>query len=158
MTETTKKTKAKTKTKKTRDYQLTSRQLKLAKGLASGLKLGIAAVAAGYPKKSATAAACRDVKKPRVKKAIVEEVDKAAKKAGINPEWVYKKLKALHDFNSKVVHDDDGAEFMIDASVALQSVQTVGKFLRMGEKREDAKDDALKTLAETLRERLKNEG
>ncbi len=139
-------------------YELPSRQMMLAKCLASGMKMKDAAIESGYPERSASAAACRDAKKPQVRRAIAIEVDKAAKKAGVNPEWVYKKLKALHDFNSKVVHDDDGAEFMIDASVALQSVQTVGKFLRMGEKREDAKDDALKTLAETLRERLKNEG
>ncbi len=46
---------------------------------------------------------------------------------------------------------------MINPMVALDSAKSIGKFLRMGSQESDAKDDALKTLAETLREKLANE-
>lgn len=78
------------------------------------------------------------------------------KKAGVSPEWVYKSLKHLHDFNSQIVVKDDNDE-MINAPVALDATKSIGKFLRMGEKLDDTKDETLKILAETLREKLSNE-
>ena len=41
--------------------------------------------------------------------------------------------------------------------VSLDATKSIGKFLRMGEKLDDTKDETLKILAETLREKLSNE-
>lgn len=100
--------------------------------------------------------ACENLKKPKIREAVEKEVDLAAKKAGVSPEWVYKSLKHLHDFNSQIVVKNDNDE-MINAPVALDATKSIGKFLRMGEKVDDTKDETLKILAETLREKLSNE-
>lgn len=139
-----------------RKTELTVKQKKFVKAIASG-KSGLqAAITAGYSKKVAGTQACENLKKPKIREAVEKEVDSAAKKAGVSPEWVYKSLKHLHDFNSQVVSKDDGDE-MINAPVALDATKSIGKFLRMGEKVDDAKDETLKILAETLREKLSHE-
>lgn len=136
--------------------KLTAKQKKFVKAVASG-KSGLqAAIKAGYSKRSAGVQACENLKKPKVQEALEKEIDSAAKKAGVSPEWVYKSLKHLHDFNSQVVSKDDGDE-MINAPVALDATKSIGKFLRMGEKVDDTKDETLKILAETLREKLSND-
>ena len=139
------------------EKKLTVKQKKFVKALASGKSATEAAVKAGYSKRSAKVTACRALKKANIVKAVEKEVDSAAKKAGVSPEWVYKSLKHLHDFNSQIVTKDDGNNEMINAMVSLDATKSIGKFLRMGEKVDDAKDETLKILAETLREKLSNE-
>lgn len=138
------------------EKKLTVKQKKFVKAIASGKSATEAAIKAGYSKRSAKVTACRALTKTNIVKAVEKEVDSAAKKAGVSPEWVYKSLKHLHDFNSQVVSKDDGDE-MINAPVALDATKSIGKFLRMGEKLDDTKDETLKILAETLREKLNNE-
>lgn len=139
-----------------RKTELTVKQKKFVKAIASG-KSGLqAAITAGYSKRSAKVTASRTLTRANVQVALEKEIDSAAKKAGVSPEWVYKSLKHLHDFNSQVVSKDDGDE-MINAPVALDATKSIGKFLRMGEKVDDTKDETLKILAETLREKLSNE-
>lgn len=138
------------------EKKLTVKQKKFVKAVASGKSATQAAIKAGYSKKTAYSIANENLKKPEIKQALEKEVDSAAKKAGVSPEWVYKSLKHLHDFNSQVVSKDDGDE-MINAPVALDATKSIGKFLRMGEKTDDTKDETLKILAETLREKLSHE-
>lgn len=138
------------------EKKLTVKQKKFVKAIASGKSATEAAIKAGYSKRSAKVTASRALTKANIVKAVEKEVDSAAKKAGVSPEWVYKSLKHLHDFNSQVVSKDDGDE-MINAPVALDATKSIGKFLRMGEKVDDTKDETLKILAETLREKLSNE-
>jgi phage terminase small subunit len=138
------------------EKKLTVKQKKFVKAIASGKSATEAAIKAGYSKRSAKVTACRALTKTNIVKAVEKEVDSAAKKAGVSPEWVYKSLKHLHDFNSQVVSKDDGDE-MINAPVALDATKSIGKFLCMGEKVDDAKDETLKILAETLREKLSHE-
>ncbi len=138
------------------EKKLTVKQKKFVKSIASGKSATEAAIKAGYSKRSAKVTASRALTKANIVKAVEKEVDSAAKKAGVSPEWVYKSLKHLHDFNSQVVSKDDGDE-MINAPVALDATKSIGKFLRMGEKVDDTKDETLKILAETLREKLSNE-
>lgn len=138
------------------EKKLTVKQKKFVKAIASGKSATEAAIKAGYSKRSAKVTACRALTKTNIVKAVEKEVDSAAKKAGVSPEWVYKSLKHLHDFNSQVVSKDDCDE-MINAPVALDATKSIGKFLRMGEKLDDTKDETLKILAETLREKLSNE-
>lgn len=140
-----------------RKTELTVKQKKFVKAIASG-KSGLqAAITAGYSKKVAGTQACENLKKPKIREAVEKEVDSAAKKAGVSPEWVYKSLKHLHDFNSQIITKDDGNNEMINAMVSLDATKSIGKFLRMGEKLDDTKDETLKILAETLREKLNNE-
>ncbi len=136
--------------------KLTVKQKKFVKAIASGTSATEAAIKAGYSKRSAKVTASRTLTRANVQVALEKEIDSAAKKAGVSPEWVYKSLKHLHDFNSQVVSKDDGDE-MINAPVALDATKSIGKFLRMGEKVDDTKDETLKILAETLREKLSNE-
>nr|DAJ79833.1 MAG TPA: Terminase small subunit [Bacteriophage sp.] len=138
------------------EKKLTVKQKKFVKAIASGKSATEAAIKAGYSKRSAKVTACRALTKTNIVKAVEKEVDSAAKKAGVSPEWVYKSLKHLHDFNSQIVVKDDNDE-MINAPVALDATKSIGKFLRMGEKLDDTKDETLKILAETLREKLNNE-
>nr|DAG77060.1 MAG TPA: Terminase small subunit [Caudoviricetes sp.] len=138
------------------EKKLTVKQKKFVKAIASGKSATEAAIKAGYSKRSAKVTACRALTKTNIVKAVEKEVDSAAKKAGVSPEWVYKSLKHLHDFNSQIVVKDDSDE-MINAPVALDATKSIGKFLRMGEKVDDTKDETLKILAETLREKLSNE-
>lgn len=138
------------------EKKLTVKQKKFVKALASGKSATEAAIKAGYSKRSAKVTACRALTKTNIVKAVEKEVDSAAKKAGVSPEWVYKSLKHLHDFNSQVVSKDDCDE-MINAPVALDATKSIGKLLRMGEKVDDTKDETLKILAETLREKLSRE-
>lgn len=138
------------------EKKLTVKQKKFVKAVASGKSATQAAIKAGYSKKTAYSIANENLKKPEIKQALEKEVDSAAKKAGVSPEWVYKSLKHLHDFNSQVVSKDDCDE-MINAPVALDATKSIGKFLRMGEKVDDTKDETLKILAETLREKLSHE-
>lgn len=135
--------------------KLTAKQKKFVKAVASGKSGTEAAIKAGYSKKTAYSIANQNLKKLEVKEALEKEIDSAAKKAGVDPEWVYKSLKRLHDFNSQVVAKEDGDE-MINPMVALDSAKSIGKFMRMGSQEADAKDDALRALAETLREKLSN--
>lgn len=136
--------------------KLTIKQKKFVKAVASGTSATEAAIKAGYSKSSAKVTASRTLTRANVQAALEKEIDSAAKKAGVSPEWVYKSLKHLHDFNSQVVSKDDGDE-MINAPVALDATKSIGKFLRMGEKVDDTKDETLKILAETLREKLSHE-
>lgn len=138
------------------EKKLTVKQKKFVKAIASGTSATEAAIKAGYSKRSAKVTASRTLTRANVQAALEKEIDSAAKKAGVSPEWVYKSLKHLHDFNSQVVSKDDGDE-MINAPVALDATKSIGKFLRMGEKVDDTKDETLKILAETLREKLSNE-
>lgn len=137
--------------------KLTTKQKKFVKAVASGKSGTEAAIKAGYSKKVAGVQACENLKKPNIQEALEKEIDSAAKKAGVDPEWVYKSLKRLHDFNSQVVAKEEGDE-MINPAVALDSAKSIGKFMRMGEKESDVKDDTLKILAETLREKLSESG
>lgn len=136
--------------------KLTIKQKKFVKAVASGTSATEAAIKAGYSKRSAKVTASRTLTRANVQAALEKEIDSAAKKAGVSPEWVYKSLKHLHDFNSQIVVKDDNDE-MINAPVALDATKSIGKFLRMGEKLDDTKDETLKILAETLREKLSNE-
>lgn len=136
--------------------KLTIKQKKFVKAVASGTSATEAAIKAGYSKRSAKVTASRTLTRANVQAALEKEIDSAAKKAGVSPEWVYKSLKHLHDFNSQIVVKDDNDE-MINAPVALDATKSIGKFLRMGEKLDDTKDETLKILAETLREKLNNE-
>lgn len=136
--------------------KLTIKQKKFVKAVASGTSATEAAIKAGYSKRSAKVTASRTLTRANVQAALEKEIDSAAKKAGVSPEWVYKSLKHLHDFNSQIVVKDDNDE-MINAPVALDATKSIGKFLRMGEKVDDAKDETLKILAETLREKLSHE-
>lgn len=136
--------------------KLTIKQKKFVKAVASGTSATEAAIKAGYSKRSAKVTASRTLTRANVQAALEKEIDSAAKKAGVSPEWVYKSLKHLHDFNSQIVVKDDSDE-MINAPVALDATKSIGKFLRMGEKVDDTKDETLKILAETLREKLSNE-
>lgn len=138
------------------EKKLTVKQKKFVKAIASGKSATEAAIKAGYSKRSAKVTASRTLTRANVQAALEKEVDSAAKKAGVSPEWVYKSLKHLHDFNAQVVSKDDGDE-MINAPVALDATKSIGKFLRMGEKVDDTKDETLKILAETLREKLSHE-
>lgn len=139
-----------------RKTELTVKQKRFVKAIASG-KSGLqAAITAGYSKRSAKVTASRTLTRANVQAALEKEIDSAAKKAGVSPEWVYKSLKHLHDFNSQIVVKDDNDE-MINAPVALDATKSIGKFLRMGEKVDDTKDETLKILAETLREKLSHE-
>lgn len=138
------------------EKKLTVKQKKFVKAVASGKSATQAAIKAGYSKKTAYSIANENLKKPEIKQALEKEVDSAAKKAGVSPEWVYKSLKHLHDFNSQIVTKDDGNSEMINAMVSLDATKSIGKFLRMGEKVDDTKDETLKILAETLREKLSN--
>ena len=137
--------------------KLTTKQKKFVKAVASGKSGTEAAIKAGYSRKTAYSIANQNLKKLEVKDALEKEIDSAAKKAGVDPEWVYKSLKRLHDFNSQVVAKEEGDE-MINPAVALDSAKSIGKFMRMGEKESDVKDDTLKILAETLREKLSESG
>lgn len=136
--------------------KLTIKQKKFVKAVASGTSATEAAIKAGYSKRSAKVTASRTLTRANVQAALEKEIDSAAKKAGVSPEWVYKSLKHLHDFNSQIVVKDDNDE-MINAPVALDATKSIGKFLRMGEKVDDTKDETLKILAETLREKLSHE-
>lgn len=136
--------------------KLTIKQKKFVKAVASGTSATEAAIKAGYSKRSAKVTASRTLTRANVQAALEKEIDSAAKKAGVSPEWVYKSLKHLHDFNSQIVAKHDSDE-MINAPVALDATKSIGKFLRMGEKVDDAKDETLKILAETLREKLSHE-
>lgn len=136
--------------------KLTIKQKKFVKAVASGTSATEAAIKAGYSKRSAKVTASRTLTRANVQAALEKEIDSAAKKAGVSPEWVYKSLKHLHDFNSQIVVKNDNDE-MINAPVALDATKSIGKFLRMGEKIDDTKDETLKILAETLREKLNNE-
>lgn len=136
--------------------KLTIKQKKFVKAVASGTSATEAAIKAGYSKRSAKVTASRTLTRANVQAALAKEIDSAAKKAGVSPEWVYKSLKHLHDFNSQIVVKDDNDE-MINAPVALDATKSIGKFLRMGEKVDDTKDETLKILAETLREKLSHE-
>lgn len=136
--------------------KLTVKQKKFVKAIASGTSATEAAIKAGYSKRSAKVTASRTLTRANVQVALEKEIDSAAKKAGVSPEWVYKSLKHLHDFNSQIVVKDDNDE-MINAPVALDATKSIGKFLRMGEKVDDTKDETLKILAETLREKLSHE-
>lgn len=137
--------------------KLTTKQKKFVKAVASGKSGTEAAIKAGYSKKSARTLASQTLTKRNIQEAVEKEIDSAAKKAGVDPEWVYKSLKRLHDFNSQVVAKEEGDE-MINPMVALDSAKSIGKFMRMGEKESDVKDDTLKILAETLREKLSESG
>ncbi len=137
------------------ERKLTVKQKKFVKAIAAGKSGTEAAIKAGYSKKTAYSIANQNMKKLEVKDALEKEIDSAAKKAGVDPEWVYKSLKRLHDFNSQVVEEGDE---MINPAVALDSAKSIGKFMRMGEKESDVKDDTLKILAETLREKLSESG
>lgn len=139
-----------------RKTELTVKQKKFVKAIASGTSATEAAIKAGYSKRSAKVTASRTLTRANVQAALEKEIDSAAKKAGVSPEWVYKSLKHLHDFNSQIVVKDDNDE-MINAPVALDATKSIGKFLRMGEKVDDTKDETLRILAETLREKLSNE-
>ena len=139
-----------------RKTELTVKQKKFVKAIASGTSATEAAIKAGYSKRSAKVTASRTLTRANVRAALDKEIDSAAKKAGVSPEWVYKSLKHLHDFNSQIVVKDDSDE-MINAPVALDATKSIGKFLRMGEKVDDTKDETLKILAETLREKLSHE-
>lgn len=138
------------------EKKLTVKQKKFVKAIASGTSATEAAIKAGYSKRSAKVTASRTLTRANVQAALEKEIDSAAKKAGVSPEWVYKSLKHLHDFNSQIVVKDDNDE-MINAPVALDATKSIGKFLRMGEKVDDTKDETLKILAETLREKLSHE-
>lgn len=137
------------------EKKLTPKQKKFVKAVAAGKSATEAAIKAGYSKKSARTLASQTLTKSNIREAVEKEIDSAAKKAGVSPEWVYKSLKRLHDFNSQVVSKDEGEE-MINAPVALDSAKSIGKFMRMGSQESDSKDDALKALAETLREKIQN--
>lgn len=137
--------------------KLTIKQKKFVKAVASGTSATEAAIKAGYSKRSAKVTASRALTRANVQAALEKEIDSAAKKAGVSPEWVYKSLKHLHDFNSQIITKDDGNNEMINAMVSLDATKSIGKFLRMGEKVDDTKDETLRILAETLREKLSNE-
>lgn len=134
------------------ERKLTARQQKFVKALASGKSGTEAAVKAGYSKKTARNIAANQLTKVNIREAVEVEIDAAAKKAGLSPEWVYEKLKRLHDFNAQATTTEEGEEKMINAPVALEAAKTVGKFMRMGEKKADAKDETILNLSESLRE------
>ena len=134
------------------EKKLTTKQKKFVKGIAAGKSGREAAIKAGYSKNAACEQAYENLRKPQIQAAVEKEVDAAAKKAGLSPEWVYEKLKRLHDFNAQATTTEEGEEKMINAPVALEAAKTVGKFMRMGEKKTDAKDETILNLSESLRE------
>lgn len=148
------------------EKELSPRQKKFAKAVASTKSATEAAKKAGYKAESAHVTASRLLKKDKVQKAVEEEVDRAAEAAGVNPEYVYRKLKQIIEVNTQLIADGDDGEqtldkdgkqvwVMVDPLAANQAAKTLGGFLKMGkDKAEEAKDEALMSLAEILRERI----
>lgn len=148
------------------EKELSPRQKKFAKAVASTKSATEAAKKAGYKAESAHVTASRLLKKDKVQKAVEEEVDRAAEAAGVNPEYVYRKLKQIIEINTQLIADGDDDEptldkdgkqvwVMVDPLAANQAAKTLGGFLKMGkDKAEEAKDEALTSLAEILRERI----
>ncbi len=134
------------------ERKLTVKQRKFVKAIAAGKSGTEAAIKAGYSKKSARTLASQTLTNRNVREAVEAEVDAAAKKAGLSPEWVYESLKRLHDFNSRQTITEEGEEKMINAPVALEAAKTAGKFMRMGERKTDPKDESILNLSESLRE------
>ena len=150
------------------EKELSPKQKKFVKAVASTKSATEAAKKAGYKAGSAHVTASRLLKKDNVKKAVEEEVDRAAEAAGVNPEYVYRKLKQIIEINTQLMEakdDTDGEQavdkdgkplwVMVDPLAANTAAKTLGGFLKMGkDKAEEAKDEALTSLAELLRERL----
>ena len=143
------------------EKKLTVKQQKFAKAVAASKSATEAAIKAGYSKKTAGAIASENLKKPNIQKAVEEEIDRAAEAAG-----VYRKLKQIIEVNTQLIADGDDDEqtldkdgkqvwVMVDPLAANQAAKTLGGFLKMGkDKAEEAKDEALTSLAEILRERI----
>ena len=147
------------------EKKLTVKQQKFAKAAASKSATE-AAIKAGYSKKTARSIASENLTKPNIQKAVEEEIDRAAEAAGVNPEYVYRKLKQIIEVNTQLIVAEDDKEqkldkdgnpvwVMVDPLAANQAAKTLGGFLKMGkDKAEEAKDEALMSLAEILRERI----
>ena len=148
------------------EKKLTVKQQKFAKAAAASKSATEAAIMAGYSKKTARSIASENLTKPNIQKAVEEEIDRAAEAAGVNPEYVYRKLKQIIEVNTQLIADGDDDEqtldkdgkqvwVMVDPLAANQAAKTLGGFLKMGkDKAEEAKDEALMSLAEILRERI----
>ena len=148
------------------EKKLSPRQKKFVKAVAAGASAAEAARKAGYSKKSARASGPEILSNPAIQKAVDEEIDKAALAAGVSPEYVYSKLKQIIEINTQLIaaEDDEWQKLdkdgnlvwtMVDPAAANQAAKTLGSFLKMGkDKSEEAKDEALASLAEVLRERL----
>lgn len=139
------------------EKKLTVKQQKFAKAAASSKSATEAAIKAGYSKKTAAVQASQNLKKLKVREAVEEEVDRAAKAAGVDNEYVYKKLKLVIETCSQMstVPDADGA--LVDATNANIALKTLGGFLKMGKDKGEGANEVLTALAETLRSRINGE-
>ena len=94
-----------------------------------------AAIKAGYAKKSARVAACKNITKDNIKQTI----QSAAEKLGINAEYVLGNLKEIADFNKKMVFAPIVSagqtvgikEEMIDAQASIKANDLLGKHLKL---------------------------
>lgn len=136
------------------EKKLTAKQQKFAKAAASSKSATEAAIKAGYSKKTARSIASENLTKPNIRKAVEEEVDRAAKAAGVDTEYVYRKLKLVIETCSQVSSDPDADGALVDATNANSALKTLGSFLKMGKDKDDGANEVLNALAETLRGRI----
>lgn len=80
-----------------------------------------AAIRAGYSSKTATAMACKLLKRPDVKAAIAESLDRIAEKLDLQAEKV---LQNIHRMSMK-------AEFAGDFNAGLRGQELIGKHLKL---------------------------
>lgn len=136
------------------EKKLTAKQQKFAKAAASSKSATEAAIKAGYSKKTARSIASENLTKPNIRKAVEEEVDRAAKAAGVDTEYVYRKLKLVIETCSQLSNKEDADGGMVDATNANSALKTLGGFLKMGKDKDDGANEVLNALAETLRGRI----
>ena len=117
------------------EKKLTVKQQKFAKAAAASKSATEAAIKAGYSKKTARSIASEKLKQ------IIE----------VNTQLIV----AEDDKEQKLDKDGNPVWVMVDPLAANQAAKTLGGFLKMGkDKAEEAKDEALMSLAEILRERI----
>ena len=117
------------------EKKLTVKQQKFAKAAAASKSATEAAIKAGYSKKTARSIASENLTQ------IIE----------VNTQLIV----AEDDKEQKLDKDGNPVWVMVDPLAANQAAKTLGGFLKMGkDKAEEAKDEALMSLAEILRERI----
>lgn len=100
------------------------------------LKVGEAAVAAGYTKKTADKAGYRMLDRPEIREAIRTAMAKRAEKAQIDADWVLIRLIEMYErcSQAKPVLDKAGKEtgvYRFDSKGALRALELIGKHINM---------------------------